>query len=95
MLTLSNSDGFFITLVDFPNIFNNKILYLVSSSPSPSLYVIYFQIGLGDFVPGTQIGKNTDDGERQANQMKLYVSFLYLLGQKHLQLYFLTSRTKF
>ena len=42
---------------------------------------LYFQIGLGDFVPGTQIGKNTDDGERQANQMKLYVSFLYLLGQ--------------
>ena len=42
-----------------------------------------FQIGLGDFVPGTgtQMEKDADVDELQANQMKLYVSFLYLLGQ--------------
>ena len=42
-----------------------------------------FQIGLGDFVPGTGtgMGKDADVDELQANQMKLYVSFLYLLGQ--------------
>ena len=42
-----------------------------------------FQIGLGDFVPGTgtRMEKNADVDELHANQMKLYVSFLYLLGQ--------------
>ena len=43
----------------------------------------FFQIGLGDFVPGTgtRMEKNADVDELHANQMKLYVSFLYLLGK--------------
>ena len=58
--------------------------------PSCVVTMRSFQIGLGDFVPGTgtQLEKDADVDELQANQMKLYVSFLYLLGQ------YLTNRLR-
>ena len=63
--------------------FVDQIFIIAECLDAPAvktLWTFKFQIGLGDFVPGTQIEKNTDVDERQANQMKLYVSFLYLLG---------------
>ena len=38
------------------------------------------KIGLGDFVPGTSTLVN-DVGQRQMNNVKLIINFLYLLGR--------------